>query len=145
MSFPDLPIELHPGDPRLPIRILIVDDEPAVTTTLKQILERAGYECSTASNGSEALTSFASFHPALVITDVIMPGMNGIELCRRVRDSYPGCIVLLLSGNAATQELLEDASGDGHTFRVLAKPVPPRQLLSVLGELVGHEEQKRPA
>ena len=65
--------------------ILVVDDEPAITIALAKKLRRDGYECLTASSGREALGCLGAEHLDLVITDVRMPGMSGIELLRQVK------------------------------------------------------------
>jgi CheY-like chemotaxis protein len=109
--------------------ILIVDDEPALAKTLVMIFERAGYTAEAVFSGEEAMAWITDRAPSLVITDVIMPGMDGIELAKRVRESYPDCQILLFSGNAETQDLLEAAQQEGREFEILAKPVPPQQLI----------------
>ena len=70
--------------------------------------------------------------PDLIISDVIMPDMNGIEAAIRIRQLLPGCKILLFSGQAATAELLEKARQEGHEFEILAKPVHPQDLLAQL-------------
>jgi CheY-like chemotaxis protein len=68
----------------------------------------------------------------LIISDVIMPDMNGIEAAIRIRKALPGCKILLFSGQAATADLLEKARAQGHEFEILAKPVHPQDLLAKL-------------
>jgi CheY-like chemotaxis protein len=70
--------------------------------------------------------------PDLIISDVIMPDMNGIEAAIRIRQALPGCKILLFSGQAATADLLEKARAQGHEFEILAKPVHPQDLLAKL-------------
>jgi CheY-like chemotaxis protein len=70
-------------------KILIVDDEPHVSLLLKQFLERAGYSVVTALNGEQALTLLAEQVPDVLITDVQMPKMSGIELCEAISSLYP--------------------------------------------------------
>jgi CheY-like chemotaxis protein len=65
-----------------------------------------------------------------------MPGLDGIALAKRIRTSHPTCRVLLFSGNADTQDLLEAAQQEGHAFEVLAKPVPPPQMLAKVASLL---------
>jgi CheY-like chemotaxis protein len=66
----------------------------------------------------------------------MMPGMDGIALARCLRASHPRCAVLLFSGNAETELLLEQAKHDGQDFEVLAKPVPPRLMLARIAEML---------
>jgi CheY-like chemotaxis protein len=70
--------------------------------------------------------------PELIISDVIMPDMNGIEAAIRIRQILPTCKILLFSGQAATADLLEKARAQGHEFEILAKPVHPADLLAKL-------------
>lgn len=117
-------------------KILIVDDEPVLADTLALIFQREGFAASAVYSAEEALVFIANHRPALVISDVIMPGMDGIAMAKLIRRSHPGCRVLLFSGNADTQDLLESAEQDGHAFQVLAKPVPPPQMLAIVASLL---------
>lgn len=114
------------------VRILVVDDERPIADTLALILQRAGYETHAVYNGHDAMSFVRASKPNVVISDVMMPGLNGVELAIGIRKTCPECMVMLVSGNANTQDLLEQAREKGHTFEVLAKPIPPRQLLSHL-------------
>jgi CheY-like chemotaxis protein len=119
--------------------ILVVDDEPALADTLAIIFQQAGYIANAVYSGEEALAFIAARRPSLVVTDVILPGMDGIALAKTIRMSYPTCRVLLLSGNADTQDLLEAAQREGHAFEVLAKPVPPPQMLAKVASLLAQK------
>src|SRR5438132_1051828 len=86
-------------------RVLVVDDEPTVLDLLTELLEGEGYETAAAGHGGAALALIASFEPEIVISDVVMPGIDGVELCRRIKlnaatENIP---VLLISG-ASTSE-----------------------------------------
>lgn len=116
--------------------ILIVDDEPPLADTLALIFRIAGYSASAVYGGEEALAFIAEHRPSLVVSDVIMPGLDGITMAKMIRSSYPACQVLLFSGNADTQDLLEAAQKEGHSFEVLAKPVPPPQMLARVASLL---------
>jgi DNA-binding NtrC family response regulator len=117
-------------------RILVVDDEPRIADTLAVIFEQAGYCARAVYNGVDALASIAALQAALVISDVVMPGLNGIELAKIIRASYPKCQVLLFSGNADTEQILRMAEQQGHEFEILAKPVPPLQMLAKVASLL---------
>ena len=71
-------------------KILIVDDEPAIVASLEFLLGRGGYDVRVARNGEEALTETERFDPALVLLDVMMPKLNGYEVCQRIRQSPRG-------------------------------------------------------
>jgi CheY-like chemotaxis protein len=119
--------------------ILIVDDEPLLADTLATIFQRAGYTAAAVYSGEEALASIAARQPSLVITDVIMPGIDGIALAKTIQTSNPNCRVLLFSGNAETQDLLDAAQQEGQKFEVLAKPIPPPQILAKVASILDHE------
>jgi CheY-like chemotaxis protein len=117
-----------PGKPK----VLVVDDERVIADTLAIILNQHGYDASAVYTGNEAVQKARSTHPDLVISDVIMPDMNGIEAAIHIRNFLPTCKILLFSGQAATADLLESARAQGHEFEILAKPVHPQDLLAKL-------------
>lgn len=111
-------------------RVLVVDDERVIADTLAKILDLNGYDASAAYTGTGAVECARSLQPDLIISDVIMPDMNGIEAAIQIRSFLPGCKILLFSGQAATADLLEDARARGYEFDILAKPVHPADLLA---------------
>ena len=113
-------------------KILVVDDEHIIADTLAAILNASGCSAVAAYSGDGALEAIADGVPDLIITDVCMPGMNGIELAITVREHFPRCKVLLFSGHASSTHLLEEARTRGYEFELLSKPVHPRDLLERL-------------
>ncbi len=113
-------------------RILVVDDERRIADTLVIILNQNGFDASAVYTGTDAVDRARSSRPDLVISDVIMPDMNGIEAAIQIRNILPACRILLFSGQAATADLLEKARAEGHEFDILAKPVHPQDLLAKL-------------
>jgi CheY-like chemotaxis protein len=113
-------------------RVLVVDDEQVIADTLSIILNKAGFDASPVYTGTAAVESARTIQPDLIISDVIMPDMNGIEAAIQIRAFLPGCKILLFSGQAATADLLESARAKGHEFEILAKPVHPQDLLAKL-------------
>jgi CheY-like chemotaxis protein len=113
-------------------RAMVIDDERVITDTLAIILNNAGFDVRKAYSGIEALESLESFLPDVLLTDVIMPGMNGIEVSIIVRDRLPECKIILFSGQSATSDILADARTRGYEFEILAKPVHPTDLLARL-------------
>ena len=111
-------------------RVLVVDDEQVIADTLAKILELNGYEATAVYSGTAAVDSARALQPDLVISDVIMQDMNGIEAAIHIRSFLPTCKILLFSGQAATADLLENARAHGHEFEILAKPVHPADLLA---------------
>ncbi len=110
-------------------KVLVADDEVLIADTLGLILRQSGYECRVVYSGGAALAQSRDFQPALLISDVIMPDMNGIDVAIAVRELVPSCEVLLLSGQAATADLMRKATAAGHCFDLLSKPIPPDELL----------------
>lgn len=111
-------------------RVFVVDDEPCIADTLATILQRSGYEVRPFYDAQSALEQFDALRPELVITDVMMPGMNGVEMAILIKQRHPDCKILLFSGQAATVNLLETARKQGYEFDILAKPVHPSDLLA---------------
>ncbi len=110
-------------------KILVVDDERVIADTLVIILNRNGFEATAAYSGESAVELAESLRPEMIISDVIMNDMNGIDAAIHIRKMLPQCKVLLFSGQAATADLLEKARSHGHEFEILAKPVHPQDLL----------------
>jgi CheY-like chemotaxis protein len=115
-------------------RVLVVDDEQVIADTLAKILDLNGYEATPVYTGTAAVESARSLQPDLIISDVIMPDMDGIQAAIRIRSFLPDCKILLFSGQAATADLLENARAQGHEFEILGKPVHPSDLLAKLRE-----------
>jgi CheY-like chemotaxis protein len=113
-------------------KVLVVDDERVIADTLAIILNKAGFDASAVYTGTGAVERARNDRPDLIISDVIMPDMNGIEAAINIRAFLPSCKILLFSGQAATADLLESARAKGHDFEILAKPVHPQDLLAKL-------------
>ena len=119
------------------IRVLVVDDEEIVASTVAMILRLNGFASEFHTNPNDALKSARIEAPNLLISDVAMPQMTGIELAIRVKEICPLCQVLLFSGQAATAELLQTAKMNGHNFQLLHKPIHPTDLLAAVRETAG--------
>lgn len=113
-------------------KVLVADDEKVIAETLAMILNQSGFEARAVYSGEKALEMAESWQPEMLISDVIMADLNGIEAAIRIRALLPGIKVLLFSGQAATADLLEKARAEGHEFDILAKPVHPQDLLAKL-------------
>jgi len=120
-------------------RILIVDDERMIADTLSVIFRHAGYETFTAYNGLLGLDAARSLLPNIVLSDVLMPGLDGVAMAMEIRTSLPGVKVLLFSGQATTVELLREAESKGFHFEILLKPVHPDEVIrKVASTLAAH-------
>jgi CheY-like chemotaxis protein len=116
--------------------VFVVDDERVIASTLAAILRMHGYSATYFTCPVEALAAARSRAPDLLISDVAMPRISGIDLAIQMRAQYPKCKILLFSGQAATFDLLEDARAQGHDFDLLLKPVPPTELLFEVGKMI---------
>ena len=128
-------------------RILIVDDEEDVRIALKQVLERAGYEVSVAASGNEGLELMKQEGADLVITDVIMPGIDGIATAKEIREKYRDTRIIVISGGGrtapepyepdaiSTRSYLASASSAG-ADQTLTKPFDRQELLRVVQDLL---------
>lgn len=112
--------------------VLVADDERVIADTLVIILNQAGFDATAAYSGTKAVELARNLKPNMLISDVIMPDLSGIEVAILVRSLLPACKILLFSGQAATADLLDKARAQGHEFEILAKPVHPQDLLAKL-------------
>jgi CheY-like chemotaxis protein len=113
-------------------RILVVDDEALIADTIVQILNRNGFIAEAAYSGAEAIEIAQRNCPDLLLSDVLMPQLDGVEAAIAIRDICPDTRIVLFSGQAATVEILERAKKRGHTFELLPKPIHPTQLIKHL-------------
>jgi len=111
------------------LKVLVVDDEPIIADTIREILNRNGFIAQSAYGGDEALQAAEQFSPDILLTDVLMPKINGVDLAIMLSKFHPGTRVLLFSGQATTGGVLDEARARGFEFEVLAKPIPPDQLI----------------
>jgi two-component system, OmpR family, KDP operon response regulator KdpE len=99
-------------------RVLVVDDEPQITRVLKTVLSSQGYQVRTAAEGESALSNFKEWSPELVITDLYMPHMDGVELCRRIREvSTVPIIVLSVKGEERSKVEALDSGADDYVTK----------------------------
>lgn len=114
-------------------RILVVDDDLTIAETLKQIFVDAGYDCR-AFHSAEAYLKHNDtvWIPDFALLDVILPGVDGLELAIHLRNCSPGTTITLFSGNTETEAVLERAQVSGHSFPLLAKPIHPNELLTLI-------------
>jgi len=125
-------------DVRKPLRVFVVDDEDVIASSLAMILRfQGGFHARSFTNPLEALQAARLDAPDLLISDVVMPEMSGIDLAIQLRESCPDCKVLLFSGQAASAQLLESAGEMGYRFELLLKPVHPADLLAKIQDVTG--------
>jgi len=113
-------------------KVLVADDERVIADTLVIILNQAGFDATAVYSGEKAVEQAQALKPDMLISDVIMLDLNGIDAAITIRKMLPTCKILLFSGQAATADLLDRARNQGHEFEILAKPVHPQDLLAKL-------------
>jgi CheY-like chemotaxis protein len=146
LKYDVIPVSEVPKEDAIVVRpkplVLIVDDEKVIADTLSIILSKSGFTTVTAYDGVTALNLAKESAPDLLISDVVMPGMTGIDLAIAMKHTIPTCKVLLFSGQAATVDLLEEARRSGHDFTTLTKPVHPTDMLRRISECLGTSEPR---
>ena len=118
-------------------KVLIVDDEGLILLGWEYTLKEAGYKVVTAMSGEEALQIVPELKPDLVITDLIMSGIDGVKLCSEIRQICPGTEVVLISGHPEQidkyQQKFIDAGGRSEIIR---KPLLRDEIITVIGEIL---------
>lgn len=115
--------------------VFVVDDEVVISKSLALILQNNGYTARFFTDPLEALEHIKTCPLDLLISDVAMPQLSGIDLAMQTRAHCPDCKILLFSGQASTTDLLGEARRLGHHFTLLPKPVHPRELLQEIKRL----------
>ena len=110
-------------------RVLIADDEKNIADTLALILGFLGFETNAVYSGEAAVEAAAQFQPDVLITDVVMGEMSGIEAAINIFQMLPQCKIILFSGQAATADLVSEAGSSIKRFEILSKPVHPQVLV----------------
>jgi CheY-like chemotaxis protein len=114
------------------LTVLIVDDEKLIVDTMVEILNGAGFEAIGAYDGWTALELIAHRQPDYLLSDVLMPQMNGVELAISIRKMHPATRIVLFSGQAGISEILLEGQRQGFQFELLAKPIHPLKLIEHL-------------
>ncbi len=116
--------------------VLVVDDEPSIVISLEYLLSQAGYDVHTASDGQQALVAVSTLHPRLVLLDVMMPVMNGFEVCRRIRDdpALVGTRILMLSAKGRDVEISQGMTLGADAY--ITKPFATRELMAAVARLM---------
>ena len=123
-------------------KVLLVDDEQDILDLLKYNLEKEGFVVETASNGRLAVQAFESFQPQLILMDVMMPEMDGMEACREIRDLPNGSEVIIAFLTARNEDYSQMAGFESGGDDYIAKPIKPRILVSKVKAWLKRWEQK---
>jgi len=115
-----------------PQRVLVVDDEALIADTIVMILNRSGFHAEAVYSGTQAIDAARRIQPELILSDVLMPQIDGVEAAIQIREFLPDARIVLFSGQAATVEILARARARGHEFELLPKPIHPTKLIERL-------------
>src|SRR5512134_1632969 len=118
--------------------ILIVDDEASIRKSLEGVLSDEGYTCALAPDGSEALARLRELRPSLVLLDIWMPGMDGIETLRRIKTLSPGTPVIMMSGHATISTAIKATKVGASDF--IEKPLEIELVLNAIRRALGTPE-----
>jgi CheY-like chemotaxis protein len=133
-SFPTPALKTGDGSKQSPDaqRVLVVDDEALIADTIVMILNRNGFIAEAVYSGTQAIEAARRISPELILSDVLMPQIDGVETAIQIRSFLPDARIVLFSGQAATVEILARARARGHDFELLPKPIHPTQLIERL-------------
>jgi len=116
-------------------KILVVDDQKLIADTIVQIFQDAGFEAVAAYDGWSALEIVGRLRPDLLLSDVLMPQMNGVQLAIAMRRNHPETKIVLFTGQAGISEILLEGKEKGYEFELLPKPIHPLKLIERIKEL----------
>jgi len=111
------------------LRVLVVDDEFIIASTWAQILRMSGFETDLATSGEAAMRNARQRRPDVLLSDVLMPGISGIETATEILKFHPDCRVILISGHAETARSLAQDYPGKPDFEILRKPIHPLVVL----------------
>jgi len=127
--------------------VLVIDDDPDVRDSIRQVLSRVGFEVTVAENGEAGIQAFYDQPPDVVIVDIIMPRKNGVEVIRKIRETYPGARIIAITGGGhfgplgyrpgtvVTEAYLASATQSG-ADAVMSKPFHRTDLIALVRSLV---------
>ena len=124
-------------------KVLVVDDEESILELLKYNLEKQGYDVRTAPDGQVAVDIAKKFHPDLVLLDIMMPKMDGVEACRLLRAMPELANTYIIFLTARAEEYSEVAAFDVGADDYILKPIKPRALMSRIGALFRRDSVKK--
>ncbi|HET9690624.1 MAG TPA: response regulator [Acidimicrobiales bacterium] len=119
-------------------RVVVVDDEPSVVALVRTVLQIDGHDVYEALNGPIGLATVEAVLPSVVVLDVMMPGMDGVEVCRHIYTDHPGVQVLVLTGSADPE--LAERCREAGAAAFMAKPFEPEQLSAAVRALAAAAE-----
>lgn len=112
-------------------KVLVVDDEAIIADTLALILNKSGFQATAAYRGHQAVRLAAQSPPDVLLIDIVMGDMTGIDTARTISKAHPRCRILFISGHGDAEGMVHRYA-DGMNCRLLPKPLRPEELLAVL-------------
>ena len=124
----------------MPKKILIVDDEPNIIVPLEFLMEQNNYKVKVAENGEQALELIATYKPDLILLDIMLPGMDGYEVCQKIRmnPKYKTIKIIFLSAMARTIDIAKGMGLDADDY--ITKPFSNSYVVDRINELLGNDE-----
>jgi len=122
-------------------RVLIVEDEPSTRVGLTELVRTWGFTAESAADGEDALKSVTSFRPSIIITDLVMPRMGGLELLKALKDDGTECTVVLLTAQGSVESAVEAIKEGAYDY--LTKPIEPQRLKILLDKIVERQDTLR--
>jgi two-component system, OmpR family, response regulator len=123
------------------MRVLLVDDETEFVSALAERLNLRGFEAQIAASGVEALRKIDASPPDVVLLDVVMPGLSGLEVLKQIKKEYPQVQVILLTGRGTWEGIQGTREG---AFDCLMKPIKIEELMQVMADAVGSNRHNQP-
>ena len=126
-------------------KVLIVDDEANIVISLEFLMEQAGYAVAIARNGDEALTLLADFQPDLILLDVMLPGVNGFDLCQRIRQTpqWQGMKIIMLTAKGRDVEITKGLALGANAY--ITKPFSTKTLLAEVQQQLNNNHAPLPS
>ena len=121
-------------------RVLVVDDEDVITKTLEVILDQGGFMATAVNDGATAVRIAATLQPDILLSDVVMPGLDGFETASRICAVSPRCRVFLFSAQCGASDRVREYCMQGYEFEFIAKPVHPSELIARLRAAASHND-----
>jgi DNA-binding NtrC family response regulator len=116
-------------------RIFVVDDELSIAQMLSVVLQMNLFNATPYANPGAALEAARTSPPDYLLSDIVMPEMNGIELAIAIRSEVPNCKILLFTGHLGASELISEAKKVGQVFSLIEKPIHPTELVATIRSL----------
>lgn len=123
-------------------KVLIADDERAIARTLEAVLQQSGFVASAVNDGRTAIEKAGVWRPDILLTDIMMPGLDGFAVAEAIHAKFPGCHIFLLSAQLEAAKKVRSYWELGYPFHFIAKPVHPRELVRRLREALGPEKSE---